>query len=201
MVLVLPHPGVTASLKETLTCPQLSWAEATPVDPGVVSAGHSNARSAGAATVGGTVSITRVELLHVAGQPLLVTLSVRLNPGPQTEPALTVTMGVFADPEMLPLPEIDQEYESMPAGAKNWTVEPGQVEAGPEMEKVGAGATVSTTSLVFTHPFACTTVKRSVALGEEMWAVVFKLLGESIRALPETTLQVVPLRGKSPGVA
>jgi hypothetical protein len=109
ILFVPPQPGVTASLKETLTCPQLSWAEATRVEVGVVSAGHSNAISGGAVTVGGVVSMTITELLHVAGQPLLVTFNVRVNPEPQRPPALTVTIGLFAGPEMAPLPEMDQE--------------------------------------------------------------------------------------------
>jgi hypothetical protein len=109
MLFVPPQPGVTASLKETLTSPQLSWAEATPVEAGVVSAGHSNAISGGAVTVGGVVSITITELLHVAGQPLLATFNVRVSADPQTPPALTVTIGLFAGPVMVPLPEMDQE--------------------------------------------------------------------------------------------
>src|SRR5262245_12941874 len=89
----------------------------------------------------------------------------------------------------------------MPDGARNWTVEPGQVVAGPEMEQVGVADTVRTTSLVLPQPLACMTVKRSVALGDDTWAVVFKESGESITAVPETTLQVVEVIGKSPGVA
>jgi hypothetical protein len=109
ILFVPPQPGVTASLKETLTCPQLSWAEATPVEAGVVSAGHSNVASGGAVMVGGMVSKAITELLQVAGQPLLVTFNVTVNADPQTPPALTVTIGLFAGPEMAPLPEMDQE--------------------------------------------------------------------------------------------
>jgi hypothetical protein len=49
------------------------------------------------------------EPVHVAGQPLLVTFNVRVNAEPQTPLALTVTVGLFAGPWMVPLPEIDQE--------------------------------------------------------------------------------------------
>ena len=46
-----------------------------------------------------------------------------------------------------------------------------------------------------------TAVKRRVALGEETWAVVLSELGESMVALPETTLQLVETMGNRPGVA
>src|ERR1043166_800108 len=89
----------------------------------------------------------------------------------------------------------------MPSGAENWNVEFGHTEAGPEMEQVGRGATVRTTSEVSVQPLAWTTVKRSVALDEETRAVVFSVLAETIVAEPETTLQVVEAIGMIPGVA
>src|SRR5690349_13499938 len=51
------------------------------------------------------------------------------------------------------------------------------------------------------QPLPWTTVKRSVALDDETWAVVLSEVGESIVALPETTLQVLETTGNRPGVA
>ncbi len=69
------------------------------------------------------------------------------------------------------------------------------------MAALGKGVTVSTISEVSVQPLPSTTVKRSVALGEETWAVVLSELAESIVALPETTLQLVETTGNRPGVA
>src|SRR5215469_390240 len=56
MTLLLPQLEVTASLKATVTLPQLSWAVATPVTLVRVSAGHSRTALGGAVMVGGAVS-------------------------------------------------------------------------------------------------------------------------------------------------
>ena len=69
------------------------------------------------------------------------------------------------------------------------------------MEQVGPGVATRITSLVLMQPLACVTVKRSLALGDETCAVVFSEAGESMTAVPETTLQAVEVTGKSPGVA
>ena len=86
-------------------------------------------------------------------------------------------------------------------GAKNCELEEGHTDAGPEMEQVGLGATVRTTSEVSVQPLDWMTVKRNVALEEDTWAVVFKELAESIVAVPPTTLQVVEAIGSIPWVA
>src|SRR6185369_5697361 len=89
----------------------------------------------------------------------------------------------------------------MPDGALNCRVESGQTKAGPVIEQAGSGETVSTTSSVSVQPFACTTVNRRVAVAEETCALVVEELGESMVAVPDTTLQLVETIGCSPGVA
>ena len=71
----------------------------------------------------------------------------------------------------------------------------------PVIEEVGTLATESTISLVSVQLFDCTTVSRSVAEADETCAVVTSDEGESIRAEPLTTLQVVDASGCKPAEA
>ena len=89
----------------------------------------------------------------------------------------------------------------MPEGAENWVVESGITEDGPEIRQVGVGATVRTMSELSVQPLDWMTVRRSVADGDETWAVVVSDVAESMVALPDTTLQVVEAIGCKPGVA
>ena len=78
----------------------------------------------------------------------MVTFNERVKFAPQVAPAKTVTIWALVDPEMDPLPLIDQEQPDIPAGAKNWELDRGRTEDEPAMEQVGIGATVRTTSEV-----------------------------------------------------
>src|SRR5438876_786359 len=111
-------------------------------------AGHSSTRSAGGASVGGTVSSTKTSLVHELGQLLLMTLRERVKFWPQELPALTETVWALVAPEMEPLPEIDHEYEFIPDGARNWVLDFGQTWGAPVIEQVGRGETLRMTSLV-----------------------------------------------------
>ena len=120
---------------------------------------------------------------------------------PQPGPAKTLTLRALATPEIVPLPVIDQEYELIPSGAVNWLLELGQTSAEPAIEHAGKGLTVSKTSFVSVQPFNSKTVRRRVAEAEETRAVVSREPGESMVALPETTLQVVDATGCNPAPA
>ena len=89
----------------------------------------------------------------------------------------------------------------MPLGAVNWLLDCGQREDSPEIEQAGIDETVRTTSSVSVQPFACRTVSRKVAIAEDTCALVVKEWGESMVAVPDTTLQLVETIGCSPGVA
>ena len=89
----------------------------------------------------------------------------------------------------------------MPAGALNCLVDCEQTEVGPVIEQAGSGLTVRTTSSVSVQPLACSTVNRRVAVAEDTCALVVREVGESIVAVPDTTLQVVEAIGWNPGVA
>src|SRR5258708_1700982 len=89
----------------------------------------------------------------------------------------------------------------MPAGPVNCTVAFGQTNAGPAMEQPGSGATLKTTLLVSVQPLACTTANCRVADAEETYAVVTSDAGESMVAIPATTLQAVDAIGDKPAVA
>ena len=69
------------------------------------------------------------------------------------------------------------------------------------MEQAGSGLIVRVTSLVSVQPVNSTTVNRKVAAADETCAVVSKELGESMVAVPDTTLHAVEATGCSPAVA
>ena len=69
------------------------------------------------------------------------------------------------------------------------------------MEHTGNGNTLRTTLLVSVQPVDSVTVNCKVALAEETYAVVISEVGESIVAVPATTLQVVEAIGCTPAVA
>src|ERR1043166_4087866 len=89
----------------------------------------------------------------------------------------------------------------MPVGALYCKLALGQTNAGPAIEHGGKGLTVRITSLVSVQPLSSMTVKRSVAVAEDTCAVVFRELGESIIALPETMLHAVEATGCKPAPA
>src|SRR6266516_8001135 len=89
----------------------------------------------------------------------------------------------------------------MPAGPMDCLLDCGQTEDGPVIEQTGVEATVRRTSSVSVQPLACSTVNRKVAVAEDTCALVVKELGESIVAVPDTTLQVVETIGWNPGEA
>jgi hypothetical protein len=140
-------------------------------------------------------------LVQTLEQPLLITLSVSAKLVPQTAPAVTLTVWALAGPLIEPLPLSVQEYVLMPAGPVNWEVDFGQTKLGPVMELAGIGVTFKTTSEVSVQPLDWITVNRKVALAEETCVVVIREVGESMTALPETTLQVVEAIGCRPCVA
>ena len=89
----------------------------------------------------------------------------------------------------------------MADGPRNCVPDRGQTSTGPLIEATGSGATFNTISFVSVQPFNWATVKRKVALEDETWAVVVKELGDSMVAVPDTTLQAVETMGNRPGVA
>ena len=60
--------------------------------------------------------MTVTVLLHVLLQPAAFTI-VSVSVNVPAEPAVTLTDWLVLEPTMLPLPEIDQLYEAIPAGA------------------------------------------------------------------------------------
>ena len=83
----------------------------------------------------------------------------------------------------------------MPAGALNCLLDCEQTDDGPVIEQAGACETVRTASSVSVQPLACSTINRKVAVAEETCALVVKELGESMVAVPDTTLHVVETIG------
>ena len=120
---------------------------------------------------------------------------------PQTLPELMLTICWFVGPEIEAPPVTDQEYEVIPLGPLNCVVDCGQTADGPPIEQGGIEATVRTTSSVSVQPLAWMAVNRKVAVEEETRALVVKEPGESIVAVPDTTLQEVATIGWSPGSA
>ena len=90
-------------------------------------------------------------------------------------------------------------------------VEPANTAESPVMLQVGNGLTVKTTSLVFMHPLASVTVRRSVAVADAplTCTVVFKFVqlvqevGESMvaPAVEETRVHPIELMAVLPGCA
>src|SRR5262245_31575260 len=89
----------------------------------------------------------------------------------------------------------------MPDGARSCAAECGQTNDGPVMEQGGSAATVRVTSLDSWQPLVWTTVKRKIAVAENTCAVVRREPGDSIVAVPVTTLQVVEAIGAVPAEA
>src|SRR5438046_2674790 len=96
------------------TPPQASNAVAVPVFEGLLESPHCNCASDGQMTVGCAMTLTVTVFWHALLQPL-EPVSARLNVNDPTPPALTVTVWLLVAPLIVPLPEIAQLYEAMPA--------------------------------------------------------------------------------------
>ena len=59
--------------------------------------------------LGGTVFPTRTSLLQELEQVLLATFKIKVNGAPQVGPETTVTIWLLVEPEIEPLPLMDQE--------------------------------------------------------------------------------------------
>src|SRR2546426_4381573 len=73
IVLVLPQPATTVSVKVIATLPQVSLPVAVPVPAGLVSPVHSTVAFGGTVRFGGVVSTTEIDCEHAAALPQLST--------------------------------------------------------------------------------------------------------------------------------
>ena len=71
----------------------------------------------------------------------------------------------------------------------------------PVIKQTGNGETVNTMSSDSVQPLVWSAVKRKVAVAEKTWAVVMSEEGESIVAVPDTTVHIVEAIGFVPAVA